>query len=263
MAHSYMTLPRPEVAGYCGVNTPERKLQKQCRGPCPDPEKAEDQLTDACPDMNAQFPGQICGRGKPVGFADQFQRGQKVETQWLRNNHNHGFVRFSLVPLSKRMDKGAHNKFAFHYSCYDADRNFECVKRPVIPAGPDKGMKEYCGTGHYTYQHTITIPKYVPDGEYVLAWSWIGGEDFSDMWSCSKVLIRGGPKEASGVPQFVSTQSFGRGGDGTCWSRVDRHEVCRDQCTDAVSKQAFRVPADFANGKTPSPITEADYHAAM
>lgn len=256
MAHSYMTLPVPEVAGYCGVNTEARppSAATQCRGPCPEENQVEKPRPVA---------GQASGREKPVGFADQFQRGQKVEAQWLRNNHNHGFVRFSLVPLSKRMDKSAHNKFAFHYSCYDASRNFDCSTTPVIPGGPDKGKREYCGTGKYKYQQTITIPKYVPDGEYVLAWSWIGGEVFSDMWSCSKVLIRGGPTEESGVPQFVSTKSFGRGGDGTCWSRVNRHEVCRDQCRDSVSKQAFMVPVDFMNGRTPSPITRNDYLNAV
>lgn len=247
LAHSYMTLPLQEVAGYCGVDTTTRpaNAQTQCRGPCPEP----NQGVPANPEVGGQGPG----KAKPVGFADQYQRGQTVETQWLKNNHANGIVRFSLVPLSKRMNRNAHDKFAFFYSCYDANRSHNCATTP----------SDYCGTGKYKYSQSITIPKYVPDGEYVLAWSWFGGEVFSDMWSCSKVLIKGGPKEASGVPVFYATKSFGSPGAGKCWSRVSRHGVCTDHCTNAISTQGPKVPVGFSNGMTPSPITEADYLAAM
>lgn len=48
------------------------------------------------------------------------ERGQEVTVYWSRNNHEGGFVRFSLVPAHLRMSHEAHNRLAFHFSCFDS-----------------------------------------------------------------------------------------------------------------------------------------------
>jgi hypothetical protein len=123
------------------------------------------------PPMNCPGP---CGSGaresnggiffNPNQASTTMQRGEKMYMKWTKNNHQSGFVRFTLVPRTQRMDKSAHDKYAFHYSCWEAG---------LIDCGPN----EFCGTDftRKRYQTEVEIPRVFPDGEYTLGWSWFGG----------------------------------------------------------------------------------------
>lgn len=88
-------------------------------------------------------------------------RGEKLFMKWTRNNHFGGFVRFTLVPKSKRMQKHIHEMFAFHFSCWEAGEIW-C------------GEGDDCGTDEMglRYQTEVQIPKVFPNGEYILGWTW-------------------------------------------------------------------------------------------
>ena len=43
--------------------------------------------------------------------------------KWHKNNHHGGFVRLTLVPHEKMMDKKAHSDFAFWYGCFDTGQH--------------------------------------------------------------------------------------------------------------------------------------------
>lgn len=91
------------------------------------------------------------------------QRGQTMLMKWTRNNHFGGFVRFTLVPKSQRMEKHVHEMFAFHFSCWEAgeigcDGSWDC--------GTDEsGLR---------YETNVVIPPVFHDGEYILGWTWYG-----------------------------------------------------------------------------------------
>jgi hypothetical protein len=121
--------------------------------------------------------------------AATYKRGQVVNVKYTRNNHAPGgFNRLTLVPIDKMMNKDAHAKGAFHFSCWGAG---------VTVATQDqitKDDKGYNLVGVDGEQHDLppafystdaTIPDVVPDGDYIFGWSWFGGTGGT---------ISGGPK---------------------------------------------------------------------
>lgn len=77
-------------------------------GPCP--------LADP-----AEAPG-IFPNDEPSEPAAVYQRGETVRVKYTRNNHRAGgFNRVSIVPIDKRLDRSAHRKGAFFYSCWGAN----------------------------------------------------------------------------------------------------------------------------------------------
>jgi len=120
-------------------------------------------------------------------------------------NQQMSLVRLSLVRSSERMSDNAHALGAFHYSCFES--------RPI----PCDHEKVFCGTDVILHETSFTVPC-VPDGEYVLGWSWYGAYakgrgqsslyNFGDYWSCSFIRIEGGspvrPLCRFPVPKFVS-----------------------------------------------------------
>jgi hypothetical protein len=111
--------------------------------------------------------------------AATYKRGQMVNIKYNRNNHPcGGFVRMTLVPADKVMDKAAHEKGAFHYSCWGAGVT---VATPAQIAKDDKGFNIIGNDGEQHsqppafYSTDVIIPDVVPDGDYVLGWVWFGG----------------------------------------------------------------------------------------
>ncbi len=94
-------------------------------------------------------------------------RGQRLYMKWTKNNHNSGFVRFTLVPKALRMNKAAHDMFAFRYSCWEAG---EISCEPGTNCGTDETKKRF--------QTEVEIPRVFPNGEYVLGWTWYGGTQY-------------------------------------------------------------------------------------
>lgn len=82
-----------------------------------------------------------------------------------------GFTRLTLVPKDQWTSAAAHSERAFWYSCWSAGRE-------ACPSGDkDKkgGGRCYDDGDGSRFGTTMTIPRVVPDGEYVLGYAWYGG----------------------------------------------------------------------------------------
>ncbi|CAN8066953.1 unnamed protein product, partial [Agarophyton chilense] len=261
-SHSQMTQPQSTSPITCRLGGERAFGIDDCRGPC---------------DLRA-----IRGARRRANFwspahpAATYARGQKVVIKYTRNNHGPGgFVRLSLVTPAQMMDRGAHGRNAFHYSCWGA--------RPVLAARAELRKDrfgfsmigsdgEQHGFGKGYYMTTVNIPTVVPDGNYVLAWAWFGGTGgglrsgtkaqfpsshgyFGDYYSCSFVRIRGGVRSTSYRPRFINDmRKFSSAG---CMSTTDRPGPCaREPC---YKRAFFRRPASFARGRSPRALTPANF----
>ena len=85
--------------------------------------------------------------------------------------HPGGFTRLTLVPKDAWTSREAHDKRAFWYSCWSAGREACTASNKDIGTGgrcyDDKDGSRF-GT-------SMTIPRVVPDGDYVLGYAWFGG----------------------------------------------------------------------------------------
>lgn len=138
---------------------------------------------------------------------------------------------------------------AFRYACFASD---------PVPCSYDQ-----CGTdeARLMYRTTVQIPTVYPDGIYVLGWAWFGGavrksSFFGDYWSCSEVLITGGPRTQSYDPLFRPGENRERVSPEmpqSCYAGVDKLGVCeREPCEQYNA--TFQKPSLFANGNGPPPI---------
>ena len=207
-SHSFLLEPTPDwgkkALAHCRLGGPDPEKPDTCRGPCIAPNSWA---------LNRSAP------------TTTWKRGQYVQPKWAMNRHRTGFVRLTLVPRAKRMSFAAHEKGAFHYTCWDANKK-RC----------DKHM--WCGTSNYSYETTAVVPN-VPDGDYVLGWSWFGGfakkhgkqYNFADYWSCANIRIRGSTEAAASgrayrmrtsKPIFISWAST-----HACRATTNRLGVCR------------------------------------
>jgi len=224
-AHSFMLKPKGDFKSYnkaeCRLGGPLHAPNDTCPGPCIDTSSWQY-------DKNAT--------------ATTYKRGDFVTMVWARNNHKGGFVRFSLVPKNMRMSKQAHNRLTFRWACYNSDRH-EC-----------HGSE--CGTDSEAYRTKVEIPSSFPDGEYILGWAWFGGtvqkkSKFGDYYSCSSVVIRGGPLKRSYMPKFIPGENLG--GATNCSASTNRPGKCiREPCDGLVERGM--VPYRFSDGRKPSPI---------
>lgn len=153
-----------------------------------------------------------------------WRRGQKVNFEWFRNNHEGGFVSVSLVPLQHRNNFKVHSDLTFWEGCFNQNR-FYCGRDP-----------RRCGTDKngIAYKGPATIPTVYPDGVYVLGMVWMGGlapnrksSLFSDFTACSFIRIRGGITQAEYPRQF--SRGVNRWKDvapGTCRTTSVRPREC-------------------------------------
>jgi hypothetical protein len=228
-AHSFLIEPKADYQTNnkpeCRIGGPPQSPNDNCPGPC----IAEDSMFF---DKNA--------------ITNIWQRGQAATLVWTKNNHNNGFVRLSLVPISQRMDKSAHDKMAFRFSCWAVDEH-------LCPANG------FCGTQNKLYRLHIKVPDVYPDGRYVLGWAWYGGTEnnrasMGDYWSCAFIEIRGG------MPVAKSYEPIWESGldKNTCSSGVDRLGICfREPCDPYNSRnlpQSEMVPQAFSNNNKPAAI---------
>ncbi|KAI0559558.1 lysophospholipase [Gracilaria domingensis] len=207
-------------------------------GNCPGP----------CPNYN------LAADADPSNPTVIFQRGGYHKVVWSRNNHEGGFVRWTLVPLNKKDSKDWHSKMAFHYNCWNVGR-FNCN---------DFDFHRDCNYDRQNeaYAKMLYIPPVFPDGDYVLGWTWYGGGvgfgHFGDYYDCAYVRVSGGEQvRDSYVPEF----SAGGGSeyeDG-CEATVDDLGICWKEPCLPMRKTEKRVPAPFKGGKTPEPILSAWY----
>lgn len=230
-----------------------------CKGPC---------------DLRAMNLGYV-NHGSTSNPAAVYARGQRARLKYQRNNHGPGgFVRITLVRPEDMMDKSAHERNAFHYSCWGA--------RPVASSPQDIQRDRYGfsvngndGAEHYFrksfYETFVTIPPTVPDGDYLLGWVWFGGTGskitsdgvqqpspygyFGDYWSCSYVRVQGGvPLQSSYTPVFLNDmKQFSVQG---CMSANDSPGVCVYEPCSVTGK--YQLPRAFKAG-SPPPVTPAHF----
>lgn len=137
-----------------------------------------------------------CCANKPTNPTTTYTRGQIVRTEWGRNNHVAGFIRYSIVPLinSDILNIFNNDSNVFQYNCYAP----QCVGNNNNFYAPDPP-----GTGFNQNKCSmnIKIPTWLPDGSYTIQWRWhSGGDNYNqrnlglwDFISCHDFRIQGGP----------------------------------------------------------------------
>ena len=185
-------------------------------------------------------------------------------------------MRLTLVPVSKMMDKEAHARNAFHFSCWGAH-----PKRATnVEKAHDRwgfslvGSDGRHGVGAGYYTERVQVPPVVPDGEYILGWTWYGGTGgkvfgnkpqrpkdhsyFGDYWSCSFVRVHGGVEVAHKyTPVFHNGMSqFSKKG---CMAFTDRPGVCAVEPCENI-KGRYQKPAEFKKG-VPKAITPDNFES--
>ena len=234
------------------------------------------------------------GGGTP---AATYARGERVTIKYSRNNHSPGgFNRFTLVRPDETMNRAAHDKNAFWYSCWgaqfreaiEAERDRDEFGFNII--GSDRRRSNGVPQGYYTAD--IVIPKCVPDGKYILGMVWYGGTGggistndppkpgqwslFGDYWSCSFVEIKGGIMADSCEVVFNADSKFSK---DKCFASVDRpgapeckatvknpqsfSKVCQCKVEPCLKngeriRGSYMLPASF-KGKKPAPLTPRNW----
>lgn len=136
-----------------------------------------------------------CCARRPGSVATTYTRGQIVSTNWGRNNHVGGFIRWSIVPLTASDTLGVfdNDSNVFQYNCYAP----QCVGNGGgffagdPPGTPFNGIR--CSMN-------IQIPTWLPDGAYTIQWRWhSGGDSFNirnlglvDYVACHDFNVNGG-----------------------------------------------------------------------
>lgn len=150
--------------------------------------------------------------------AEQYQRGQSARIRYVKNNHNGGFMRLTIVPVSDLFSRDAHNSLAFYYTCWDSHQ-VDCVGGFADCGSDGKGE---------SFETTVTIPTCFPDGNYVMGYVWYGGLNrggtsgmFGDYFHCSHIKISGGPLEekCEAVYKNGNTGNSVRGNE--CLTHID------------------------------------------
>ena len=151
--------------------------------------------------------GSACGRNKPSSTSSTYKRGDIIQVSWGRNNHNSGYVRLYVVPLSSSDDNGKYNKDTLvQVGCYMPD----CVGANNDPFAGDPSGTVFntllCNTN-------FQVPTYLSNGDYTLRWLWSsGGDSFGiknlglvDFASCHDFTVSGGsgPTSKPQCPLFV------------------------------------------------------------
>lgn len=135
-------------------------------------------------------------------------RGETVPLRWFRNNHEGGFVRWSLVPVDRSGDQAAHDAAAFAYGCYTVNR-YKCTPAEKV---------RHCGgdnTGSGA-RYEARVPTNVPDGEYVLGWTWYGGYNTPDIGTLEKLGVSFCDGEGEERRPFAGALGCAAKGTGRC-----------------------------------------------
>lgn len=188
-----------------------------------------------------------------------WERGESVGIRWERNNHNGGFARLSLVPLTRMYNATAHSRLAFLYTCWGHGR-YLCA--PGHACGSD--------TRRQAHRRRIRVPDVVPDGEYVLALMWFGGLHwsrtrgrFGDHVTCARVQVKGGVPlgRDSYVPRFQPGPGGLSGQQDRCLASADAPGICPHGCPHVPAE--YMIPAAFANGSTPYSLRPTDFEPSL
>lgn len=138
--------------------------------------------------------GSTCGRPRPSTATTTYRRGDIITLSWGRNNHNSGYIRLYVVPLSQSDDYASYNRNNLvQTNCYMPD----CTGANNSPFNGDPGGTPFNGL---LCNIKFQIPTWLSDGDYTLRWLWSsGGDSFGlinlgliDFASCHDFKISGG-----------------------------------------------------------------------
>ncbi len=281
----------------CGVAGPPSPF-RNCPGPC------KLGQIESNPPKSRFYPEKIgnksyVGGGMP---AASYARGERVIIKYARNNHSPGgFSRFTLVRPDETMNRAAHDRNAFWYSCWGAKfREAIQVEKDLDEFGFNingvDGRRRTNGVPEGYFTADIVIPNCVPDGKYILGMVWYGGTGgnittndpktpgqlsfYGDYWSCSFIEINGGTMADSCEVVFKADSKFSK---DKCFASVDRpgapecnatvknpqsfSEVCQCKVEPCLKngqpvRGSYMVPASF-NGTKPAPLTPRNWGAEM
>ncbi|TYZ66755.1 hypothetical protein PybrP1_013094 [[Pythium] brassicae (nom. inval.)] len=192
---------------------------------------------------------------KGPGKVTSFKAGETIDVRYWRNNHLGGFIRWSLVPKGQE-SKANLDKSAFHYSCRESGP--EC-----LPKGDQaKNMYAWDGISRdniISCGDKITLPDWLPVGDYVLQWTWFGvGSSFGNIgWaepqfrSCAdiKLTTKGSKSSAPKCPTFTGgdrvTKMKNQGNDKCFFFYTNDivNSVYKGSNTNYASKYKFGIPA--------------------
>lgn len=227
-AHSYLTYPRSmsRMQG-CRIGGHEDLWVRYCPGPCPN--------VDIDPETSPSKPAAV------------WARGGRYSVTYARNNHEGGFVRWALVPVSQMHNKWAHHQAAFMHSCWVSDRH-EC--NGEVERARDCAVDRQ----NSAFRQTVTVPDVYPDGDYVLSWVWYGGGlhgQFGDYFDCSYIRISGGNEVAEAYQAtFQSGINTTIASTAGCLASVDRIGACPYEARGLqCGKAEVRLPKGFRGGR--------------
>lgn len=254
-AHSIMTWPRPTTTRYCHKGNGDNYTTVET---CPEPTWPAVNFID--PDMPTVALGQV----------------MRVRCQ--KNNHRGGFARFAVVPLRRGREKKAFATLPVLSTCfYDNKRSYNCSSEKdatPLPANAVSGHGEgqegaefgACGTDTTetaSYVDLFIPPQYAT-GIYFMQYQWWGGltssglSFFGRYSSCAYFKIEGGAA-LSTRPYFAPFEGNPEK-EGQCDAArgVTTPRGCNngtEPCTGLT--EAFERPAEYSDGKTPSPVSPA------
>lgn len=154
------------------------------------------------------------------GRSTSFKAGETIDVGYWRNNHLGGFIRWSFAPRGQE-SKATFDKNAFFYTCRESGPT-------CLPKGANtKYAGDNSGDNSITCGDKITLPDWLPAGDYVLQWTWFGAGSSSGNigWaepqfrSCAdiKLTTSGAKSAAPSCPTFVGgdrvTKLTGQGND--------------------------------------------------
>ena len=240
-AHYVLIQPKPYNVIHCD--------KPDCSTPCPPVWKSGDAKAQNTPETTTAV----------------WRRGQKVNVEWHMNNHHGGFIRRSLVPVSKMFDWEWHEKTAFEWGCF-AQGLFKCNYK----LGPKSDRLRHlrtCGTDakqRAFSSRSMKVPEVFPDGDYVFSQVWYGGITydnggeqgmFPDFKTCAYVRIEGGSAlKESYEPQFKTGVPFrSEVPHGKCVSYASKVNEC-DGLACPENEKFFGVPQEFQDDQTPPKI---------
>jgi hypothetical protein len=112
-----------------------------------------------------------------------FARGAPIVTQWPRNNHAGGYMRYSIVSFENSDIDGIFDdpQHVFHYEC--AEKGCKSGSND-----PNAGDPSFSTPHSNICTGEMTIPNWVPDGQYTIQAQWYGtGSSFGDKFEVNSI----------------------------------------------------------------------------
>jgi len=192
-----------------------------------------------------------------------YKRGEEIESKWWRNNHQGGFIRYSIVPQDESDSQDAFdaNVLSFQCSQVGCDATYDGSGPNNFDGADKNGFMEWSNICSGNFK----IPYHLKDGGYTIQWVWFGQGDNnkgpmtanSPFQGCIDLQIKGGEMGEKPACPMWKGGDLSESGDNVCaYVAVDKptlQGVCLDsnQCS---GRPAVGIPAGLDQcvaGKAP------------